>query len=152
MLRKRKIKVDYTEYYVNDSLLRKLYSLYIKQSVLNPLLDALVFVAILITAIGFTANLFIEINTPFFILINVLSGFIIFVFVIELMKKYAEAPNKRYFFKKHWIDFILVTFLSFYTIFIGFLGIIKLFIFDLLKPIFKELKDYRVMYKLFKRE
>lgn len=153
MRHKLKKKYDYEEYVINEGFFKKLYLMYMDKPWYNKLLDKLVVIAMLTIFIS-VLNYFFELPIPslMLIIVNTISSFVLLVFALELVRQYMHSKSKSEFLRNHWIDFVLVSFLSFYFLFIGMVGLFKLWIIDVLKPLFYDAKDARVLFKLFKRE
>ena len=92
-----------------------------------------------------------DVNNKILILIHSFSILILSIFVLELVRDYASSKSKKEFFRKPWLDFILITFLSVYFLFVTFLGFLKFFLLDFLKPVFYDMKEMRAFWKIFKR-
>lgn len=143
-------KITYSEHFVNNSSLQKLYNLYVRQSIFDKMLDILVFFAIFFTILGLILELTLEVNSQIIVLVHKLSFFILLVFAIELLREYAKSSSGRHFLKKHWIDLILVSMLSLFFLF-SYLGIAKMVGFNSIKTYIQEAKHTRVIFQLFKR-
>ncbi len=110
------------EYFVNDTHLKRLYNMYIHQTKIEKFLDFLVFSAIIFTIMTLVLELFFDLNEEIVHFIHLSSIIIVFIFAIELIIQYSKSKTKREFFKKFWLDFILIVFLSFYFLFAPYLG------------------------------
>lgn len=146
----RKKPFTYQVHYENSSRLQKLYNMYIKKSIVDKILDILVFCAIAATITSAIFDLILGIDTVILLWINGFSLLILFIFIIELVREYAKSKTKRQFLKKHWIDLILVTFLSLFYL-ISILGIIFFNGLLSLRNYFQDAKYTRVFFQLFKR-
>lgn len=146
-------KYHYKEYVVNDGTLRKYYLMYLDKPLYNKILDKLVLLAMIII-VASTVVHFLVIKLPAEVMwiLNLPSAVIISVFTLEVIRMYMESQTKKEFIQKHWLDFILVSFLSVYFLVAGAVTILKtLKVFELV-PYFYQAKDARVFYKFFKRE
>lgn len=137
-------KID--EYFINDTYLKKLYNLYIRQSIYEKILDYLVFFAIIFTLMSIILEYLMNINEYILHLIHLISIIIIFIFALELIVEYAKSKTIKHFFTKHWIDFILVVFLSFYFLFAPYFGLAKIEEISKLKNILYRLKHFKVSF------
>jgi len=137
-------KID--EYFINDTYLKKLYNLYIRQSIYEKILDYLVFFAIIFTLMSIILEYLMNINEYILHLIHLISIIIIFIFALELIVEYAKSKTIKHFFTKHWIDFILIVFLSFYFLFAPYFGLAKIEEISKLKNILYRLKHFKVSF------
>lgn len=148
--RKISKKYGYDEYFINENQIKKLYNMYVDRHLLGKFLDIMVLIAVISSAMSIVLEFLGDVDNFIHFFVHSFSFLILFIFSLELLKHYAEAKNNREFLKKHWIDFILVAFLSFYFLFITFLDLLKFFIFDFLKPMFTDAKNARIFYKIFR--
>lgn len=149
---KKKDKEIYSIYFVNDNHLKKLYNLYIHQSFFEKLFDILVFCAIIFTLMSIILEFLLDINSQVIKFIHYGSSFVFFIFIIEIILEYARSTSNKNFFKKHWIDFILIVFLSFYFLFVTYFGFAKISSqLTKLKDLVSKIKHYKVAFKIFKR-
>ncbi len=144
-------KYGYEEYFINDTYIKKLYNMYISKHIWDKILDVLVFTAILMTVMTVILDFFGEVHTIIHIIVHSFSALILAIFGLELLRHYAQSKTKNNFFKNHWLDFTLIVFLSFYFIFVSFLEVFRIVLFDLLKPLFQDAKHARLFFKIFKR-
>lgn len=145
-------KYKYEEYFVNEGKIRKLYELYIHKTMYEKFLHILVLMAMIFTLMGFILNFLVGIDNIVLVTIKSLSLFILFIFILELIRDYALSKGKKDFLKHHWIDLLLVVFLSIYFLFVSALFFLQFLMLDYLKPFVQDLKNTRVTYKLFKGE
>jgi hypothetical protein len=149
--RKVSKKYGYEEYFINENQIKKLYNMYVDRHVLGKVLDIMVLVAIISTVMSLVMEFLGEVDNIVHFVVHSFSFLILLIFSLELLKHYAEAKTNRDFLKKHWIDFVLVAFLSFYFLFITFLDLLKFFIFDFLKPMFSDAKNARIFYNVIRK-
>jgi hypothetical protein len=142
-------KYGFKEYYLNSSKLCKLYHLYMHQTVIDQILDVLVFFAIFFTIMEVCLQLFFNLSYTILHILHSFSVLILFVFGLELFREYALSRTKRDFFKKHWMDFILVVTLSFYFLSATYFGLAKFKIFASLGEYARKLKEYKIVYNTF---
>ena len=140
----------YQEYFINDTYIKKLYNMYVKKHFLEKFLHVLVLFAMISTVMGFVLEYLIGIQHNILLFIQSISVIILLIFILELFGDYANSKTTKGFLKHHWIDIILVVFLSLYFVFMSFLYFLQFFFFDYLKPYISYLKEMRVTYKLFK--
>lgn len=145
-----KKKKFYYEHFENNSTLQKLYNLYIKQSMFDKILDVLVFFAISAAVLGLILEFTLNVDSKLLETIHSLSIIILLIFILELIREYAKSVSGRHFFKKHWVDLILVSMLSLFFLF-SYLGIAKMIGFNSIKVYIQEAKHTRVIFQLFKR-
>jgi len=151
MSRKLYKKHGYEEYFINRTLMEKMYNFYFKKHLGDTVLDILVIFAILSTVLSVAMEYFIDINWKILIAINSFSVFVFLIFALELIRDYFESKNREDFFKHHWIDFILISFLSVHFLFVYIFGFLNFFLLQLLKPLFSDLKEMRIFFKIFKK-
>jgi hypothetical protein len=118
-------KYGYKEITFNNSKIRKLYHLYLHQTAFDKILDVLVLFAISFTVFEVVAELFFHLNSHLEHFIHSFSLIVLAVFALELFREYAHSQTRRDFFKKHWLDFGLVVFLSLYFISATYFGIAR---------------------------
>ncbi len=140
----------YQEYFINDTYIKKLYNMYVKKHFLEKLLNILVLFAMISTLMGFILEYLIGIENTILVIIQSFSIIILCIFILELFGDYANSKTTKKFLKQHWIDIILVLFLSLYFVFMSFLYFLQFFLFDYLKPYITYLKEMRITYKLFR--
>ena len=140
----------YEEYFINSNKFKKLYNLYVHQSILDKILDICVFFAILFTIMSFVLEFLIGIDHAVFIFIHEISALVLLIFILELFRDYAKSKSSKLFFKKHWIDLILVVFLSFYFLF-SYFGLAKIRGVTSAKKYFQEAKHVRVIFNSVKK-
>lgn len=145
-------KYGYEEYFVNKTHLRKLYGMYLDKNIYNKILDKLVFFAIVTIVMSVVMPFFFDISPRVLFYINSATTFVLLIFILELFRNYAHSRSGIEFLKKNWIDFILVVFLSFYFLFISFLSLINLKIFEALKLYISDAKHLRAFFLIFKKE
>ena len=146
----KKKKVNFDEYYVNNSYIEKLYNMYVKESLFDKILDLLVFFAILFTIVAVILEFLIPISDTILHYIHLFSSTILLIFAIELIREFAKSKSRRHFIKHHWIDLILVVALSVFFFF-SYLGLAKLRFLTELKPFFQDAKYTRVIFQIFKK-
>jgi hypothetical protein len=150
MLKKNKNKVFIEEYFINDSYLKKLYNYYIRKTPIEKAIDYAVFFAIIFTSMTFILDLVMDLDEKLVNFIHTTSGIIFFIFVIELISNYYKSNSFKHFFKKHGVDFILVTFLSFYFLFVSFISVFKFDFLIKLRDYLYNFKKFRILFKSFK--
>lgn len=139
------------EVHFNDSHIKKLYHNYIHQTFFDKLLDILVFFAIIFTIMGLVMEYLINISDSVLHFIHSFSVIILVIFMVELLREYAKAKTKKHFFKKHWIDVLLIVVLSFYFLFVTYLGFAKAKGLTVVNKYAKEAKHLRVALSIFKK-
>lgn len=133
----------------NNSKLRKLYLFYLHQTMFDKVLDVLVFFAIILTFISLVAELFLHLPEVFMHWVHRISLVILVIFALELLREYALSPSNRRFFSKHWIDIILVVFLSLYFLFTAYFGAARLASLETIKNVANRFKYVRVITEYF---
>lgn len=152
MVMRKKKQMAYEEYFINGDHIKKLYNMYIHQTPFDRVLDILVFFAIIFTAVALVLEFMHFAIDPIVLdFIHTVSGTILVIFIVELIREYAKSKTGREFLKKHWIDLILISILSFYFLFVTYFGIAKLKLLTSIKGYVQELKHIKVAFKLFKR-
>jgi len=151
IFKNKKIDHDLEEYFINGTRMRKLYNTHIHKSLFDKIIDIFVIIAISSVIIGVTLKYLIGIDSKILFIIHSFSSIVLLIFIIELYREYLRSKNFKDFFKNHWLDFIIVTMLSFYFLFISIFGIAKFFAIDLFKTFFSEMKKIRIFYKVFKK-
>lgn len=141
----------YEEFLVNDTRIKKLYGLYLHQSLFDKVLNILLFFAIFSAIILVVYQIFGTVDEQILTIINSVYVIILCIFGLELLRDYARTPSSRKFFKRHWFDIILVVFLSLYFLFVTYLGFITIKFFTPTKTFIAEIKNYRVIFNIFKR-
>ena len=144
-------KYHYDEYFINSNHFKKLYGMYLEKNLYNKFLDKIVFVSMMIILMSVVLPFFVDLNLKILLLLNSISSLVILIFLLELVRSYAESKSSRDFFKKNWIDFILIVFLSFYFLFISILGFFNIKLIESLKLYFSDSKNVRILYKVFRR-
>ena len=147
----KKNSYGYVEYFVNDNHMKKLYNMYIHKTVYDKIMDILVLSAIIFTVVGIVLELTIDVDNTILHIIHSLSTIIIAIFALELLREYVKSKTSREFFRKHWIDFILVVFLSFYFLFMNYFGFAKIHQLTKAKSAVTEFKHAKIMFKVFKK-
>ncbi len=148
----RKVKREIVEeYFVNDSHLKKLYNMYLHQSIFDKILDILVLFAILFTLMGLILEFLINVDDNILHLIHSASIFILVIFAIELIRSYAKSKTKKEFFKYYWLDVFLVVTLSLYFVFVTYFGFARA-IQEVakLKGFLQEFKHVKIVFEFFK--
>lgn len=140
-------KYGYEEIFINNTQLKKLYNLYLDKSVYNKVLDKLVFLAIVTISVTFTLPLFIDVDPKVLLFVKSMTIFILAIFGLELLREYVKSKDAADFFRKNWVDFILVVFLSFCFFFIAFFS----FLLEPIRYYASEGKNFRALFKLFKK-
>lgn len=149
---RKKQKFVYEEYFINGDHIKKLYNLYVHQTFIDKFLDILVFFAIIFTVMSLVLEfMHFGIDPHVLEMIHSISGAILIIFIIELIREYAKSKTGREFLRKHWIDLLLISILSFYFLFVTYFGIAKVKLFSVIKGYAQELKHFKVALKLFKR-
>jgi hypothetical protein len=105
------------EYFVNGTKLKKLYYMYVHQTKWERAVDYLVFFAVFFTIVSLFLEYIEGVDELVIHYIHVFSVVVVFIFALELFISYLKSKTKRHFFRKHWLDFILITFLSVYFLF-----------------------------------
>lgn len=141
----------YLEIFENRSYIHKLYNKYVHQTKFEKILESLVFLAILFTATNLFLEVFLGIQNKFTYYMHIFSVWVFFIFILELFREYTVSKSNKEFFKKHGIDFVIITFLSSYFLFAGYFAFARFNPFEGLNGIIKELKNYKVTLKLFRR-
>lgn len=148
----RKQKQIYSIYFVNDTHLKKLYNFYIHQTIYERIIDVLVFFAIIFTLMSVVLEFLLSVDIYVLNVIHYISGFVFFIFIIEIVFEYARSKSSSEFFKKHWIDFFLIVFLSFYFLFVTYFGVAKVSAeISKFKNLLSKIKHYKVAFKVFKK-
>lgn len=148
----KKQKQIYSVYFVNDNHLRKLYNFYIHQSFFERVMDVIVFFAIIFTLMSVVLEFLLEVDSLVLNTIHYVSGFVFLIFLIEIIFEYSRSKSNKDFFKKHWIDFFLIVFLSFYFLFVTYFGLAKISAeFSKFKTLISKIKHYKVAFKAFKK-
>ena len=145
-------KIKFEEYFVNDTYLKKLYNLYIRESQFEKALNYLVFLAIIFSVMALVLELFMHLNEKVLEFIHTASTIVLIIFIIELIVEYSKSRTKKKFLKKFWIDLILVILLSFYFLFAPYLGLAKLEEVSKLKDFTFKLKHANVSVKEIKNK
>lgn len=148
-MRRKKSYIE--EYVFNANMIKKLYNMYIHQTFWEKFLDFLVFLAITFTAVSFVLQFLVGVDQKILLVIHSASLFILAIFGLELLKEYAKSNKKGEFLTRHWLDLTLVSILSFFFLFGGFLGYLNLKELSLVKDLTHETKGGRAIYKLFRR-
>ena len=141
-------KYGVREYCFNNSKIRRLYHIYLHQSVFDKVLDILVFLAILFTVFEVVAHIFLHLDKNILVFIHSFSLIVLLIFGLELFREYALCENKRQFFKKHGIDFVLVSFLGVYFFTATYFGVARVNLFARLGNYAMKLKEYKVVYRV----
>lgn len=118
-------KYEYDEYIVNNSRIKKLYHMYLHQTIFDKVLDVLVLFAILFTAVEVVSYLFFNLSETVLHVFHSFTVLIFLVFGLELFREYAHSKDHKDFFKKHGVDFVLLVFLSFYFFAATYFGIAR---------------------------
>ncbi len=140
-------KYGYSEVVFNESRIRKLYFEYLHQTFFDKMLDVLVFFAVLVTFMTVFLEMFFNVSKIIILSLHSFSVLVLFIFGLELFRDYAHSHNRKSFFKNHWLDFVLVSFLSVYFITATYFGLSRLkFLIDL-KNYFSEFKNYKIFYR-----
>lgn len=126
MYKKVLAKYGYEEVLINNSTLKKLYYIYLHQTLFDKILDILVFLAIIISLGEILSELFFNLNQHILHYLHIISIGVLIIFTIELFREYAQSKTNRHFFKKHWMDLALVIFLSTYFFTAAYFGIGKI--------------------------
>lgn len=135
-------------YLINNSKLKKLYFLYIHQSLFDKILDFLVILAVLLTVFTFFLEIFFK-NNKFLYFLHFISFAILIIFIFETLRDYIKSKSFRHYLNKYWIDFILIAFLGLYFTFSGFLGFAKVRIFEISRDLIEDSKRIRVVFSTF---
>ncbi len=147
---KKKKQLVHEEYFVHGNYIKKLYNFYIHQSIFDKILDVLVLFAIIFTIMGVVLEFLIGVDEYILHYIHLFSSVILLIFTLELIRDYAKSKTYRAFFRKHWVDVILVTLLSLYFIF-SYFGLSKLRGLNSIKTYLQEAKHFRVIFNLFNK-
>lgn len=133
----------------NDSKIRRAYHFYLHQTVFDQILDVLVFFAIVFTVFEVIAEFFLTLPYAISHTIHSFSVLVLTIFGLELLREYAVAEHRFEFYKKHWLDFILVVFMSLYLFSATYFGIAKLTEITKLNNLAKETKHVRIVLRAF---
>lgn len=145
-------KNSYNEYFLNDTYLKKLYYIYIHQTKYEKAIEYLVDFAIFFTIVSIILELFVELNEIVIKYIHIFSIIVVFIFLLELFLEYSKAKTKKHFLKEQWIDFILISSLSFYFLFGTYLGFARFEKILKAKNIIQELKHYKILLETIKKK
>lgn len=139
------------EYFVNDTYIKKMYNLYLHQSIFNKILDISILFAIIFTLMSLILEFLIHVDESILRIIHSLSTLILIIFILELLRSYAQSKSNRKFLKKHWIDLILVSILSLYFLFVTYFGFARtLQEISKLKGVTEEFKHFKIVGEYFK--
>ena len=144
-------RYGYQEYFINDTHIKKLYGMYLDKSLYNKILDKLVFFSFVTIVMSVVLPYFSFVHPTTLILVNAIASFVLIVFAFELLRSYVHSRSSRDFLRKHWVDFMLVSFLSFYFLFITTLHILNIKVFDVVKVYLTDAKHFRAFVKLILR-
>lgn len=144
-------KPHFEEYYVNGDHITRIYNMYISQTFWEKLLNYMVFFAIIFTVMSFVLEFLLGIDKNVLKIIHSASAFILAIFAMELVKEYANSKNTKHFFSRYWVDFTLVSILSFFFLFGGFLGYLNIKEMKIMQDFANNSKKGRAMYKLLLR-
>ena len=140
-------KYNVKEVKYNDSKLRRAYHFYLHQTIFDQVLDVLVFFAISFTIIEVISEFIFHLPDVVTHFMHSFSVLVLTIFGLELMREYAIAEQRKDFFKKHWLDFTLVVFLSFYLFAATYFGIAKIGQITKLNKLAKETKHIKIVLK-----
>ena len=146
----KKKQHHYEEYYINETHMKKLYNMYIHQSFFDKILDVLVLFAIIFTVMSIILELLLDVNNSILVIVHSFSIIVLVIFILELMRDYLKSKSAKHFIKHHWIDVILVVFLSLFFVF-AYLGFAKVRGIHSLKAYFHEAKEIRVIFSYFSK-
>lgn len=136
---------EFKEIFFNNSKIKNLYNIYLKQTLFDKILDYLVFFAICFTFFEVISHLFFHFSNFELNILHKLSIFVLFVFILELFREYSISLSTRDFFKKHWLDFFLVAFLSVYFLSATYFGFARFKFLVNLKNYVKETKHIKII-------
>jgi len=143
-------KYNVKEIKFNESKVRRAYYFYLHQTIFDQILDVLVFFAILFTIIEVIGQFFFALPNTLIHIIHSFSILILTIFGLELLREYALSEHRYDFYKKHWIDFSLVVFMSVYFFGATYFGLAKLTELTRLNKIAKETKHLKIVLRALK--
>jgi len=145
-------KYGYSEMYYNKSRIRQMYYTYLHQTVFDKIVDVLVVFAVAATFFTVVLEMVFPISPLILAILHSFSVLILFIFGLELFRDYAHSETRKEFFKKYWLDFVLVGFLSFYFVTGTYFGLARFNVLAELKSYFSELKYLKVSWRFLKFE
>jgi len=143
-------KYDMKQTKFNDSKIRRAYYFYLHQTIFDQLLDILVFFAISFTIVEVIGQFFFTLPGGLIHILHSFSVLILTIFGLELLREYALSEHRYDFYKKHWIDFSLVVFMSIYFFGATYFGLAKLTELTRLNKIAKETKHFKIVLRALK--
>ncbi len=140
----------YIEYFVNHSFLKRFYFGHLHRTKFDKFLDYFIVFAVIFSLFSLVLELFgVHFSPEIMLTIHLLSLIVLFIFVLELVRAYAHSKSKKHFFKKHWLDILLVGFLSLYFLSATYFGVARLLGLEALKGPIQEMKHLRVIFSFF---
>ena len=130
--------------------LQRLYYLHIHNTLIEKIFNILVYCAILFILVYVFMYFYAVDNIIYY-----LKKFVPAIYIIlglELLKEAAIAKNYSHFFQKHWIDLSVLTVLGSSMLFVSYIGLMKLPIFEPIKMMLEETKHYRAVKSVFTKE
>ena len=151
MFRKSHFFASYDEYVENDTAIHRYYARYVKNSFLEPLLDALVMASIIVTVIAVMVHFMEHVDPLLYSIIEYSSIGVLIIYSLDLLREFAKNPRRNVFLRKHWLDIAIVAFLVFYFILTPLLAATRIPIFQTMKTFFYEMKHIRVLVEFLKK-
>lgn len=140
-------KYEYNVTHFNHSSIRRLYFTYLHQTVFDKIVDTLVFFAVFSTFLTLVLELFLPISPILLAILHSFSVLILFIFGLELFRDYAHSENKKQFIKKHWLDLMLVGFLSTYLVTGTYFALARFNILITIEEFLMEFKYFKVSWR-----
>jgi len=131
----------------NHNFFRRVYYMYLHQSMFDKILEILVFFAMAFTVLEILVDLIISVPETVTHMIHSFSKVVLFIFGVELFREYCHSNNFRHFIKRNWIDFSLVLILSLHMFGASYFGFAKFEKITKFKNIIKETKHYKIALK-----
>jgi hypothetical protein len=138
----------YEEYFINETKMKKLYNMYLHQSLFDKILDILVLLAIIFTLVSLVMQFLMDVSPVVLSYIHHFSLIILIIFSFELFREYLRSTSKQKFLKKYWVDMVLVALLSLFFV-TSYLGFARLRGILSLQGVLEELKEIKVLFNFF---